>query len=517
MVKLYHSFVLLSAVDALEDVEAMLQVGNVRKHAPALAQTDSTVRASRHQQALQMESNFEKLAAEAVRTGQTPSLGTEALNAVNAALTTLEDELKTEKIANDAAMVGANDQCANCNQQQKAAFDKEVGVEAMKSAVEQARDKHAKCRHTEDPNCGDEKTKCDEQDSYAKQAHGAGPHCPCEAFSTAETQKHCLEQAVVWGTTYNTELGDKITACDGAKEVAEKVAKVCDHDQTTFEMAFCSYEVSLTTTCQIHSTCYEDAVLNRGIVMANLKTKEASEKIMWKSCKKVRCYLDMLDATQVTQEGFNACKQQEDDTGHLDVVYPDAPAKEVCDTTPVTTVPGDKAWDEAEYAKLAPKQSWLKTRNGLEKVTPCPKLNVEPQPKPEPQPQPKPQPVVVPKCTVKMWHDPDESGDKFELEVTPDCKGGAKTDYKNHHACVYNVQKRFGHHVGDNIGDKVESVRTVGDCQVVVLVDDDWGFGNGDNCKINSDNNLVMHGEEARGKLKYDLRKDVCKVVVVAR
>jgi len=366
MVKISHSFVLIAAVHAAEDGDAMLQVG---KHAPALAQTASTARASRHQQALQMESNFEKLAAEAVRTGETPSLGAGARSAVDSALETLEDELKKEKIANDEEMDGAIAKFAVCDSAREHSF---TTVDGRKSMVEQTRIKHAECRGTEDPNCGEEKTTCDDQDNYAKEAHDAGPECVCEAFTTAGTQKVCLERAVTWGAEYNTALGNKIKACDGAIKVASEVAEVCDLDQRAYEMAVCQYKTSLTLTCESHSACYEDAVSNRDTVMGTVKQKEESEKIMWKSCEKVKCYLEMLDASQVSQQGFNKCKQQDADTKHLDIIYPDAPEMEVCDTDPVRTVPGDPAWFQAQYASLAPTFPWKPIRHGIEDVTPCP-------------------------------------------------------------------------------------------------------------------------------------------------
>jgi len=380
MVKITHSFVLIAAVVASEDGEAMLQVGSVGKHAPALAQTDSMVRASRHQQALQMESNFEKLAAEAVRTGETPSLNIDARSAVNSALETLEHELENEKDANDASMVSANAQCAVCNTEREKAFTDEVDL--IKSQVDKARTVHAKCRGTkedpdgsgEDAKCGAEKKTCDDQDEYARDAHTQAPHCVCDEVDTvnAVTQKVCLQGAVTWGEQYNTALGDKITACDNVKQVAEEVAKECDTNQETFEMAVCTYKVKLTLTCESHEGCYKAALDNRETVMKDLKLKEASEKIMWKSCKKVRCYLDMLDATQEAKEqNFEACKQLEPDTDHLNVVYEEAPPEEDCDTDSVSTVPGDPAWLEVEYGELAPKQDWLPSRTGIEDVTPC--------------------------------------------------------------------------------------------------------------------------------------------------
>lgn len=370
MVKIVHSFVLIAAA-AAEDGEAMLQVGKVGKHAHALAQTHSTARASRQQQALQMESNFEKLAAEAVRTGDTPSLDTDARKAVNSALDTLEHELENEKTANDALMVGANARCSACNTDREGAFTSKV--DPMKSSLEEARNSHAECRATEDPNCGDEKTRCDDQDDFARTAHNARPQCVCDEVDivNAGTQKVCLEKAVTWGEEYNTALGNKIARCDQAKQAVEEVAQVCDKKQQTFEMAVCNYKVELTMTCETHGSCYAEALTNRETVMTELKLKEASEKIMWKSCKKVRCYLDMLDATKVNQADFDECKRQEADTAHLDVVYPDAPAKEDCDTSSLSTR-YDQAGLQAEYDALKPKMLWLESRKGIEDMTPCP-------------------------------------------------------------------------------------------------------------------------------------------------
>ena len=66
--------------------------------------------------------------------------------------------------------------------------------------------------------------------------------------------------------------------------------------------------------------------------MTNLKAKESSEK--------------MPDATQVNQEGFDACKK------HLNLVHPTA------------------------LARLGPKKGWLPTRKGIEDVTSCQQLRI---------------------------------------------------------------------------------------------------------------------------------------------
>ena len=59
--------------------------------------------------------------------------------------------------------------------------------------------------------------------------------------------------------------------------------------------------------------------------MTYLKAKEVSKKVMWKSCKRVRCYLDTLDAKK--------------------------------------------------YAKLAPKQSWSPKRKDIEMEDNIVKIN----------------------------------------------------------------------------------------------------------------------------------------------
>jgi len=161
-----------------------------------------------------------------------------------------------------------------------------------------------------------------------------------------------------------------------------------------------------------------------------VKLKEASEKIMWKSCQKVRCYLDMLDATEEsTQVEFTKCQEQDANTTHLDIIYLDSPEMADCETTAVIT---DPDWVEAEYAKLQPTKIWLPKRKGIEHVTPCTQqtslvlptdktrlgesgggifkpqpMIVEPQPmivEPQPmifKPQPMPQPAVAAAATTQ--------------------------------------------------------------------------------------------------------------------
>jgi len=369
MVKICHSFVLFSAAAAIDDAEAMMQL--VQLGTDQARSTESTVRVRRQQQALEMESNFEKLAAEAVRSGETPSLGVEARTAVNSALTTLETELSNEHLANEDTIVQANLACAQCNSDMGEAFTKRGGVNGFKEMVSEARTKHVTCRASEDSNSGDEKQKCDSQDDYAKTAAGAAPHCPCETYTTADSMKVCLQKAGDWGLQYNAELGKKIAKCGTATETAGLTESQCDKDQTSFESGFCQYEVSLTSACQSHNDCYNHAKSNRVDAKASTMAKEKSEKVMWKSVKKVRCYLDMLDATKVTQDKYNDCKKLQIDTAHLSVEYPEPVDEAECDKTSVNTLPGDPEWKLAEYHGLTPKNVWLDGRNGIKQVTPC--------------------------------------------------------------------------------------------------------------------------------------------------
>ena len=74
----------MAAAYARYDGEALLQVSNFDVDRPALAQTAAmTAHASSYHQALTMEAAFGKLAAEAVRTGETPSMDSAVRKAVS--------------------------------------------------------------------------------------------------------------------------------------------------------------------------------------------------------------------------------------------------------------------------------------------------------------------------------------------------------------------------------------------------------------------------------------------------
>ena len=59
---------------------------------------------------------------------------------------------------------------------QKYAFTQAGGVDEFALALEETRNEHASRRGTEDPNCGDEKTACLDQDDFAGKAPVADPH-----------------------------------------------------------------------------------------------------------------------------------------------------------------------------------------------------------------------------------------------------------------------------------------------------------------------------------------------------
>jgi len=151
MVKVYqYSWVVLAAASGREDGEAMLQVSKHDATLPALAQTAAkTAHSSSYKQALQMEAQFEKLAVEAVRTGETPSMDSAIREAVNTALNALENELKTEKIANDDTFLAANDAVARCNKNLDHAFSRPGGVSEIQTLMSTEQSSHSTCRGEE--------------------------------------------------------------------------------------------------------------------------------------------------------------------------------------------------------------------------------------------------------------------------------------------------------------------------------------------------------------------------------
>ena len=68
------------------------------------------------------------------------------------------------------------------------------------------------------------------------------------------------------------------------------------------------------------------------------------------------------DSTRASSRGLTLCTST--------LSYPAALATADCGTTPVRTLPGDAAWLEVEFARLAPKKSWqhgnLLVENGKE-------------------------------------------------------------------------------------------------------------------------------------------------------
>jgi len=374
MVKVHqYSWVVLAAASVREDGEAMLQVSKFDVTGPALAQTAATTAlASRYEQALQMEAQFEKLTAEAVRTGETPSMGPKIREGVDTALTTLEQELKAEKISNDDTFKAANDAVAQCNRNLDKAFSRTGGVNDFMNLVSTAKGSHYTCRGKEDEERSDEKTQCDSRDTYAQSSHDAGPKCPCGELTTAASEKQCLQETLNWGERYNTELGNRITKCTASAQKAAVTAQKCDVDQSSFETAFCEYDIVLTGACSAKTDCYKLAMIERGKVQKDLQVKETSEKIMWKSVKKVSCYLDMLDATKVTPDGFEKCKSLDSSTTHLDLVFLPAVDEAMCELVPAK--PGQEVWATGElsgYASLPTTQKWIEGFEGLKSVTPC--------------------------------------------------------------------------------------------------------------------------------------------------
>lgn len=122
------------------------------------------------------------------------------------------------------------------------------------------------------------------------------------------------------------------------------------------------------------------------------------------------------------------------------------------------------------------------------------------------QPPPKP-------CTVEMFSEENFGGEVVRLEVTPSCPGGQPEDYHGKAACMYDAYKLKA--AWNDMGNKVDSVKTSGHCQKVVLVDDDL-FGD-DKCNKYSDDNVVLEGATSDSDIKWDVSEDVCKVYVIPR
>jgi len=315
--------------------------------------------------------------AKAVASGAIDPLPTDVVVGFEAALDVMAGQLAGEKVSSVQVWVAADSNVQSCNTQQSASFTGPDGVDALKQLAANKKATHANCRSTEDSLRGTENSACVGLDTYANNAKSADtmPTCVCGAdLGTPSDLLACVKSTNAWATQVETELESKIGACSSAQQAADVKAATCDVDQTLFEGAACQYSSKLTSTCATAESCHQSTVLSRTATKVALQAKVASEKVMMEAILQMKCVTGLLKTGKTfSQEELQQCSTSDYNTSDLDISYPET-QKIGCDDSDAVPKPGVSEWVVAEYASLAPTQSWLPQSMsyvGIEPVVAC--------------------------------------------------------------------------------------------------------------------------------------------------
>jgi hypothetical protein len=255
-----------------------------------------------------------------------------------------------------------------CGTDTETAHTKAGGIDAIATVVNSARTSHNDCRTTEATLKVDETTKCNDFDTYV--ANLVMPSCSCETASSLGSSgfKSCVEKVRTWSSNANSTWTAKSKLCTDATSVHSVKRSSCNTAQGTFESDFCSYEIALTSACSTQESCRSTQIALRDTAHASVKVSESAIKAEYESAKRVKCILDVLNATDDASKKnmLSTCVSATVETGHLDLTYDAVPDAASCSTTPVDTKPCEASWETAEFNG----KSWL-TNAPLETCVPC--------------------------------------------------------------------------------------------------------------------------------------------------
>lgn len=321
--------------------------------------------------------------------GSTPVLDKKAFSTMNAAIIAIESQLDTEKTSNQDDWDLAVKLVGDCNDIRNDHFDAEgTGVEALFTASEQLLSNHNTCRGQEDTDRNDEYNKHQtmvEKNGVmvTKTSNADGAKPPCHTGERTPAQMlGDLREAKSWAEGHTLQVKNSIDAYNGAKSAhtgaqnkANQKASGCDADQQTFEAKFCQFKDKIDTSCSDHKKCIDRTTKARDEVEAKLKDKIKAEKVILKSCSKVRCYLNLLTMGQsITQGDYGKCNQGQgtmdssgawDKTGDtvLNIKWTEKIDGVVCDTSRATIAPGDASFAD-RYTN--PTLQWMPDLTGIE-------------------------------------------------------------------------------------------------------------------------------------------------------
>lgn len=404
------------------DSQVMLQVANLKRGA-AIQSMHNGVHA--------METRMEAMLSEVVASGEEPQqkLTQEAYEVMLEALTTIESQLDAEKVQNVQDWTEADNKVLQCGITLKNQYD--TLTKPLLEASDESAETHETCRDVEDTTNVEETTKHtamieagEHRDTLAGNAADDKPATVCDlekidttdtaavALDKANRAKEALADAAAWATQHKQGLADAIAAYttaknnfDEAKTASDDKAEECDDAQWNFEKNFCLFDQSVATICSSRTSCVTREEANRDTKRTELEAKVSAEKLILKSCSKVRCYLSLIkgdvsavgDLTKpytITQEMYNECLNGDgtydgsewhqsgpDSPDKLNIDYPESTAAD-CDTKfegdtksyneQVAVTPDLKTdWYSTHYQALVKGSDWMQGRVAMRNIQQC--------------------------------------------------------------------------------------------------------------------------------------------------
>jgi len=322
--------------------------------------------------AKKMESEYKGLLEQAV---QQPNTGTPWLPNMTELIVeqfnVLEEELKQEKELNQQLITDANAVVTKCNTDMQTRYAGPVTTKRNKVSAE--RTAHKECRTVETGDVSKRDVAClspkyqntDNPSSTDANIQHYTYHSQAEETQNVEICKANPDyynngDSQAWTGTATDFSTDLLTAIKQANECVGYLeqGKACDRQQRQFEADFCMYAQELRDTCKVHTSCYTQAVADRGVTVEDVTKLEAAQKMVWISLQKINCYVSKLSAleqsgTVPTSADIATCTALDPSTDPLNILKPAADPKDDCDESTVTHQPGDAQWKTDEYSSIA--------------------------------------------------------------------------------------------------------------------------------------------------------------------
>jgi flagellar motility protein MotE (MotC chaperone) len=147
-----------------------------------------------------------------------------------------------------------------------------------------------------------------------------------DASKTPQAMKEAITRNYEFYNTAYPEFVNKKGACDDAKAAAEAQLAECDADEAVIEEFYCKMKQGRDDACEKYQTCYDEK--SEDMVKHIEQVQKLEEKVK-EHFKEMSCFGGSFGEEN---KNVDECDLDEYSTNHLDVNYPQTPAKSLCVT-----------------------------------------------------------------------------------------------------------------------------------------------------------------------------------------